>query len=64
MATSVVEYLRRKKCSPFFITHDVYRSNRLCVVDGTDSIVWYPSFRGNSKQRRQARRALVKALNQ
>lgn len=65
MKTTVVQYIQRKKCSPFTMCID--SSNGFpnwAVVDGTDSVVWYPTFSGNSKQRRQKRKAMLKELNQ
>jgi hypothetical protein len=59
----VVKYIQRKKCPPFLILRDVNRHNHWAIVDGTDSVVYYPSFVGNSKQRRQQRRKMLRMLN-
>lgn len=61
--TTVVDYIRRKKESPFTLVNDVYRHNHLAIADGSDSVVWYPTFSGNAKQRRQQKRKLLRDLN-
>lgn len=59
-----VKYIARKKDGPFTVEQDIWRNNHWAIMDHDGCSVWYPGFNGNSKQRRQQRRKLVRDLNQ
>lgn len=62
MAVTIVQYLVRKKCPPYWLLEQPGVGWK--IIDGTDSFVYWAHLNGNSKQRRQQRRKLIRDLNQ
>lgn len=56
----MVEYVRGHMCGPFQI---IRHMGVLTIVSGSVKSGWFPKLYGNSKQRGQQRRALLRALN-
>lgn len=56
----MVAYVRGHMCGPF----DIIRLDGMyAIVSGSVKSGWFPKLYGNSKQRSQQRRELVRALN-
>lgn len=66
MGMTTIEYVRRKKDGPFTIGWVTNNGSYYTwwIIDCADSLAFPASLRGNSKQRRQQRRKMLKELNQ